>query len=156
MSDAVLAHSAGADLVVMAAAVADYTPTSGSAETKLEKGSDTLSIELRKTVDILAELGRRRGSAPLPVLVGFAAETGDPVPRARQKLASKAVDLIVANDVSLSDRGFDADSNAAVLVSAGGEEVFKLQPKAELARVILDRAEALLQSRMPAPAAEPR
>jgi phosphopantothenoylcysteine decarboxylase/phosphopantothenate--cysteine ligase len=156
MSEAILAHAAGADLVVMAAAVADYTPASGSAELKLEKDSDTLTIELRKTVDILSELGRRRGAAALPVLVGFAAETGNPVPRARQKLAAKGVDLIVANDVSRPDRGFDVDSNAAVLVSASGEEPLDLQPKSELARAILDRAEILIQSRTPAPASESR
>ena len=156
MSEAVLAHAAGADLVIMAAAVADYTPAAGSAELKIEKGSETLSIALRKTTDILAELGRRRASASLPVLVGFAAETGDPVPRARQKLESKGVDLIVANDVSLPDRGFDVDSNAAVLVTAAAAEPLKLQPKSEMARAILDRAEALIQSRMPAPTAESR
>jgi phosphopantothenoylcysteine decarboxylase/phosphopantothenate--cysteine ligase len=156
MSEAILAHSVGADLVVMAAAVADYTPASGSAELKLEKDRDTLTIELRRTVDILSELGRRRGAAALPVLVGFAAETGNPVPRARQKLAAKGVDLIVANDVSRPDRGFDVDSNAAVLVSASGEEPLDLQPKSELARAILDRAEILIQSRTPAPASESR
>jgi phosphopantothenoylcysteine decarboxylase/phosphopantothenate--cysteine ligase len=156
MSEAVLSHAEGADLVVMAAAVADYTPASGSADLKIEKGSDTLTISLRKTTDILGELGRRRGSDPFPVLVGFAAETGDPVPRARQKLASKSADLIVANDVSRPDRGFDVDSNAAVLISAGAEETLALQPKSELARAILDRAEVLIQSRTPAPTAQSR
>jgi phosphopantothenoylcysteine decarboxylase/phosphopantothenate--cysteine ligase len=156
MTEAMLAHAAGADVVIMAAAVADYTPVSGPAASKIEKGKDTLTIELRKTTDILAELGRRRGNAPLPILVGFAAETGNPVPRARQKLATKAVDLIVANDVSLPDRGFDVETNAAVLVSAAGEEPLRLQPKTDLAAAILDRAEALMQTRTPAPAAESR
>ena len=90
------------------------------------------------------------------MLVGFAAETGDPVPRARQKLASKAVDLIVANNVSLPDRGFDVDTNAVVLVSEGAEENLKVQAKTEVARGILDRAETLLLSRTPVPAVEPR
>lgn len=156
MADAVLAHSAGADLVVMAAAVADFTPTGGPAAAKLDKATAALTIELRNTTDILAELGRRRGDAALPVLIGFAAETGNPVPRSRQKLAAKAVDLIVANDVSLPDRGFDADSNAAVLVTADGDESLALQPKSQLARVILDRAEALLQARATAAATESR
>jgi phosphopantothenoylcysteine decarboxylase / phosphopantothenate---cysteine ligase len=154
MHDAVLAHAAGADLVVMSAAVADYTPSDGAAAAKLQKGSDTLTLQLRKTADILAELGRRRGAAPLPVLVGFAAETGDPVPRARQKLATKAADLIVANDVSSTDSGFDVDVNAAVLVSSTGEETLPLQAKSEMARIILDRAEALLRSRIPAATTE--
>lgn len=156
MADAVLAHSSGADLVVMAAAVADYTPVGGAVPTKIEKGHDTLTIDLRKTTDILAELGRRRGVSPLPVLVGFAAETGDPLPRARQKLASKNIDLIIANDVSRPDRGFDVDANAAIFVSAEGEDVLPLQPKADLARAILDRAEALMRSRTPTTVAEPR
>lgn len=156
MRDAVLAHGAGADLVVMAAAVADYTPAAGAAALKIPKGADTVSLELRKTADILAELARRRAQAPLPVLVGFAAETGDPLPRARQKLASKGVDLIVANDVGASDRGFDVETNAGTIVSANGEEPLELQSKAEMARVILDRAEAVIQSRITAPAAETR
>ncbi|HEX7020546.1 MAG TPA: bifunctional phosphopantothenoylcysteine decarboxylase/phosphopantothenate--cysteine ligase CoaBC [Gemmatimonadaceae bacterium] len=154
MHDAVLAHAAGADLVVMSAAVADYTPSDGAATAKLQKGSDTLTLQLRKTADILAELGRRRGAAPLPVLVGFAAETGDPVPRARQKLATKAADLIVANDVSSADSGFDVDVNAAVLVSPTGEEPLPRQAKSEMARIILDRTEALLRSRVPAATTE--
>ena len=156
MGDAVLAHSAGTDLVVMAAAVADFTPSGGPAAAKLDKATAALTIEFRNTTDILAELGRRRGHAALPVLIGFAAETGNPVPRARQKLATKAVDLIVANDVSLPESGFDADSNAAVLVTADGDESLALQPKAQLARVILDRAEALLQARATAAATESR
>jgi phosphopantothenoylcysteine decarboxylase/phosphopantothenate--cysteine ligase len=154
MLTAVLAHAVNADLVVMAAAVADYTPASGTAARKLHKESETLTLELRKTTDILGELGRVRGQAPLPVLVGFAAETGDPVPRARKKLATKAIDLIVANDVSSPDRGFDVDANAAVLVSGAGEEPLRLQPKSEMARTILDRAEALMQSRAAAPVTE--
>ncbi len=156
MRDAVMAHAAGADLIVMAAAVADYTPAAGAAPLKVPKGAETLILNLRKTADILAELGHRRGDAPLPVLVGFAAETGDPLPRARLKLASKAVDLIVANDVSAPDRGFDVDSNAGTLVSASGEEPLRLQAKSEMARAILDRAEAIIQSRTSVPVTEPR
>ncbi len=78
------------------------------------------------------------------MLVGFAAETGDPRPRARQKLASKQVDMIVANDVSREDAGFDTETNAAVFITADGEVEQPLQLKTELAAKILDRVEQLL------------
>ena len=94
--------------------------------------------------------GRWAGKRDAPVLVGFAAETGDPGPRARQKLTAKAVDLIVANDVSRADRGFDVDMNAATIISAAGDDRLPLQPKQDLARAILDRAEALLNARVAA------
>jgi phosphopantothenoylcysteine decarboxylase/phosphopantothenate--cysteine ligase len=150
MQEAVLAHAEGADLVVMAAAVADFTPAAGmSAEKTLREGA-VLKLELRKTTDILGELGRRRGAALTPVLVGFAAETGDPVARGRQKLASKLVDLIVANDVSKPDRGFDVDLNAATIVSVDGDQSLPVQTKREMARAILDRAEAILHGRLAA------
>ena len=79
------------------------------------------------------------------MLVGFAAETGDPVARGRAKLTRKAVDLIVANDVSQEGIGFDADHNAATLIGADGEEVFATGAKTALAARILDRAEHLLE-----------
>ena len=82
-----------------------------------------------------------------PVLVGFAAETGDVVHKAREKRARKQVDLIVANDVSRADRGFDVDTNAVTIVDARGEEIVPLQSKAEVAAAILDRVEALVSAR---------
>jgi phosphopantothenoylcysteine decarboxylase/phosphopantothenate--cysteine ligase len=81
------------------------------------------------------------------VLIGFAAETGDPRPRARKKLASKHIDLIVANDVSRADAGFDTDTNAAFLIAGDGEVELPLMLKSELAGRILDRLEHLLVSR---------
>jgi phosphopantothenoylcysteine decarboxylase/phosphopantothenate--cysteine ligase len=109
-----------------------------------------MQLTLVRTTDILQELGRTRGAARRPVLVGFAAETGDPRERAREKLARKHADLIVANDVSREDAGFDVDTNAAVLIDADGETEAPLQSKAALAATILDRAERLLA----APAAQ--
>ena len=103
----------------MAAAVADYTPSAGSASHKIAKGG-ALKIELERTPDILQELGARRGVDRRPVLIGFAAETGDPVPRASRKLQTKRVDLIVANDVSEPGSGFDVPTNRVTLVSDGG------------------------------------
>jgi phosphopantothenoylcysteine decarboxylase/phosphopantothenate--cysteine ligase len=144
MSRAMAKRAKGADAVIMAAAVADYTPEAGAADRKIAKGDGPMTLSLVRTPDILAELGRARAAGSRPVLVGFAAETGDPRPRARQKLAAKQVDLIVANDVSRADAGFDTDTNAAVLISADGEAEEPLQTKAELAGKILDRVEHML------------
>ena len=146
MHAAVQAVAADADVIVMAAAVADYAPVDGPYSGKIEKADGTLELTLVRTPDILAELGRRRGSAPRPVLIGFAAESGDPVARGRAKLTRKSVDMIVANDITLPDGGFDSESNAATLISAESEDVFPLGPKTELASRILDHAERLLAS----------
>jgi phosphopantothenoylcysteine decarboxylase / phosphopantothenate---cysteine ligase len=150
MARAMSGRVKGADAVIMAAAVADYMPDGGAADRKIAKSDQPLTLSLVRTPDILAELGRARGSESRPVLVGFAAETGDPRPRARQKLAAKQVDLIVANDVSREGAGFDTDTNAAVLISADGEVEEPLQLKTELAGRILDRVEQLL-ARVPMP-----
>jgi phosphopantothenoylcysteine decarboxylase/phosphopantothenate--cysteine ligase len=105
----VLARAESVDIVIMAAAVADYTPAEPASQ-KVPKSGETLTLVLRGTVDILAELGQRRlASGRGPVLVGFAAETDAVVARATEKRAKKHVDLIVANDVSRADAGFDVE-----------------------------------------------
>lgn len=142
MHAAVMTHAAGADIVVMAAAVADYTPRQRAAG-KHEKSDGPLSLELVRTPDILAGLGAMPGPRR-PVLVGFAAESGDPVRRGREKLERKRADMIVANDISRADAGFDADTNAVTLITPSGEEPVALAPKAQIAGVILDRAEQIL------------
>src|SRR5687767_6465547 len=144
MGAAVHQHAADADVVVMAAAVADYTPAGGPASAKIEKGG-SLDLRLNRTPDILADLGRMRGDRSKPVLIGFAAESGDPLARGRDKRASKRVDLIVANDISRTDAGFDSELNQATIIGGDGEEPFALGPKSELAGRILDRAERLLE-----------
>ncbi|MBM3751178.1 MAG: bifunctional phosphopantothenoylcysteine decarboxylase/phosphopantothenate--cysteine ligase CoaBC [Acidimicrobiia bacterium] len=149
MHEAVMRASERADVVVMAAAVADYTPAGGPHGTKIEKGG-AVTLQLERTVDILAALGAARGSAARPVLVGFAAETGDPVARATRKRETKRVDLIVANDVSVEGSGFDVDTNQITLVDAAGVEALPLQSKDAAAAAILDRVERLLAS-APAP-----
>lgn len=143
MHAAISRHAAGADIVVMAAAVADYTPRR-AASGKIEKTDGPMELTLVRTTDILAELGRLRGAAPRPVLVGFAAESGDPATRGREKLRRKNADLIVANDITRTDAGFDADTNAVTIVSASRDEVIPPAPKSQIAAVILDRAEAIL------------
>jgi phosphopantothenoylcysteine decarboxylase / phosphopantothenate---cysteine ligase len=146
MRDAVLRACGDADAVVMAAAVADYAPADATATTKLEKSDQPLELRLVPTPDILAELGRKRAGAARPVLVGFAAESGDPVARGREKLRRKSVDMIVANDISRADAGFDVETNAATLITPDGDEAFPVGPKTELASRILDRVEQLLQA----------
>jgi phosphopantothenoylcysteine decarboxylase/phosphopantothenate--cysteine ligase len=150
MHAAVMARADAVDVVVMAAAVADYTPAAGPSHVKLEKGGP-VRLDLVRTPDILAELGRARGDARRPVLVGFAAESGDPEPRAREKLAAKQVDLIVANDITARDAGFEVETNRVSLVSASGVEPLPLLTKREVAAVVIDRVERLL----PASAAVP-
>ena len=146
MHDAVMRVAAGMDLVVMSAAVADYTPASRAAG-KMAKQEAPLTLTLERTRDILADLGAMRAAknAALPVLVGFAAETDDVVGKARDKRARKRVDAIVANDVSQSDRGFEVDTNAVTIVTADGEDVVPLQSKDRVAAVVLDGAERLLR-----------
>jgi phosphopantothenoylcysteine decarboxylase/phosphopantothenate--cysteine ligase len=142
MHSAVMAHAATAAIIVMAAAVADYAPRR-RAGGKLVKTDAPMSLDLERTPDILADLGAAKTAAG-PVLVGFAAEAGDPVRRGREKLERKHADMIVANDISRSDAGFGADTNAVTLVTAGGDEPIALAPKAQIAGVILDRAEQIL------------
>jgi phosphopantothenoylcysteine decarboxylase / phosphopantothenate---cysteine ligase len=148
MHEAVMRDASNADVVVMSAAVADYTPAA-VAPGKMAKTDGPMTLTLRRTKDILADLGSMRaglGSA-VPVLVGFAAETEDVVAKAREKRVRKKVDLIVANDVSASDRGFDAATNAVTIVGDDGEQHVPLQGKDRVAAAILDRIEQLLRAR---------
>ena len=131
----------GLDLVAMVAAVADYTPVEGARDAKLLRDRDELVLTLRRTPDILASLGRWRAGRDRPVLVGFAAEVGEPVARAREKLRRKQVDLVVANDVSRPGAGFGGDTNIATLVTETEAVEVPLGTKRELARVLLDRIE---------------
>lgn len=141
MLDATLMASEGADVVVAAAAVADFRPVS-AAEGKLKKADAPDKLELERTDDILATLGERKGRR---ILVGFAAETGDPVASAREKLSRKSLDLVVANDVTREGAGFGTATNIVTLVDAAAEEALPLMDKKAVARVVLDRIEALLK-----------
>ena len=144
MHRAVLDRADGMDVIVMAAAVADYTPAV-RVPRKVQKSGETLTLVLNRTPDILGDLGRRRlTSGHGPVLVGFAAETDDLVKRATAKLEQKHADLIVANDVSRADGGFDVDTNAVTIVGGGGAETLPLQSKSRVAAEVLDRVERLL------------
>ena len=139
-----LAHAAEADIVVMAAAVADYRPAAALAA-KRPKDTATWTLELEPTLDVLSALGERRREGQL--LVGFAAETGETgLERARQKLARKGADLFVLNDVSRPDVGFDVSDNEVTLLGASGERTVAKAPKEEIAAAILDEVETLIQN----------
>lgn len=142
MQRAVDPHRDRADVIVMAAAVADYRPAE-RADDKLKKGDGDLTLTLTRNPDILAGLGawRRDAGATSPMLVGFAVETRDLVKAARGKLEKKGVDLIVANAAADS---FGRDDNRAVLVHAQGEDALEVMDKVTLADRILDRVAAHL------------
>jgi phosphopantothenoylcysteine decarboxylase/phosphopantothenate--cysteine ligase len=133
----------GADVVVMAAAVADYRPAEPTGG-KRPKDSDTWTVPLEPTEDVLAELGRRRRNGQ--ILVGFAADEGEAgLARARAKLTNKGGNLFVYNDVSRSDIGFESDWNEVVLITPAGETVVSRRSKEDCAVAILDQVEALLR-----------
>jgi len=125
-----------ADVVLMAAAVADYRPAEAEAG-KRPKDDEPWTVTLEPTTDVLRELGARRQNGQ--VLVGFAADRGERgLERAREKLANKQVDLVVFNDVSRDDIGFDAPDNEVVLVAADGERRLEKAAKEQIAAAILD------------------
>jgi phosphopantothenoylcysteine decarboxylase/phosphopantothenate--cysteine ligase len=148
MRDAVFAELPRATIVIKSAAVADFRPAQALAgklrKEDLAEGAG-VSLELVRNPDILAEICRDKGSR---VVVGFAAESGDPVESARRKLARKGCDLIVANDVSQPDAGFDGDHNTVVFVwPAGDVERLPSLSKAAVAGQLLDRVEKLRGAR---------
>lgn len=133
----VMARAPEADLVVCAAAVADYTPAA-PADHKLKKGVEPLdTVRLVPTADVLAQVSALPGTR---CVVGFAAETDDLLANARAKLRRKGCSMIVANDVSRADSTFGSDTDAVTLVLADGEEELPLMPKADVARAVIDRA----------------
>jgi phosphopantothenoylcysteine decarboxylase/phosphopantothenate--cysteine ligase len=146
MHEAVMNRADQMAVVVMAAAVADYAPEQRSGQ-KVAKQGDTITLTLKKNPDILAELGQRRLSAGRgPLLVGFAAETQDVVSSATAKRLRKHADVIVANDVSRADAGFEVDANAVTIVGADGAESIPLQSKSGVASAILNHIERLLRT----------
>ncbi len=145
MHHAVMTRLDAADIVIMAAAVADYAPESRDAR-KMAKSDGDLTVTLRRTPDILAGIGEWRAArgGARPVLIGFAAETDDAVSKGRKKLASKGADFVAVNNVLEPGAGFDVETNIVTLVGPDWEEALPLQPKSSVAAAILDRAERLL------------
>jgi phosphopantothenoylcysteine decarboxylase/phosphopantothenate--cysteine ligase len=143
MAEEVRRHFARVDVVIMAAAVADFRPAETSGQ-KIKKQKTPPPLPLVQTKDILAGLNREPGRRE-KILVGFAAETEDIVANATKKLKDKKLDLIVANDVSRNDIGFDADSNQVAIIDPKGAAVeTDKRSKAEISRLILDRVEVML------------
>ena len=140
MKNEVLRLAPGADALVMAAAVSDFTPASVARE-KIRRSHGIRSLELQPTADVL---GAVRGQNPDLLVVGFAATHGDPVPDAREKLSSKGADLIVGNDISREGVGFGAEDNEVYVVGRGGERFVPRATKALVAREILDSLMALM------------
>jgi phosphopantothenoylcysteine decarboxylase/phosphopantothenate--cysteine ligase len=146
MLEAALAHE-GADLVLMAAAVGDYRPAERLGE-KRPKDERAWQVTLEPTADVLRTLAERRTNGQ--VLVGFAADRGEEgLARAREKLKRKRADLVVYNDVSRDDIGFDASENEVVILGAEGERRIAKAPKDQIAAAIVDTAEELLRERAP-------
>jgi len=139
MLAAVVAAYGDAAVVIAAAAVADLRPVA-PVSGKIAKADSPETIGLERTVDILALMGEHKGPR---TLVGFAAEVGDPVDSARAKLAAKHLDLIVANDITAPDAGFDVPTNRVTLIDRNAAVELPLMDKRAVARAVLDRIEAL-------------
>ncbi len=145
MRRSVFENRSGCDIIIKAAAVSDYRPRD-CAEQKIKKGAESLSLELIKNPDILAELGSTIEEFP-SVLVGFAAETEDLIANAEKKLKSKNLDMIVANDVSSKDAGFETDTNRVkIIYSDGHVDDSPLMTKDKVADLVLDRAKAIREA----------
>jgi phosphopantothenoylcysteine decarboxylase/phosphopantothenate--cysteine ligase len=141
MRAAVMARAPEANILIMAAAVADYRPAAVHAN-KIKRSEGRITLDLEPTADILAELGRAKGHS---VLIGFAAETARLVENARGKLERKGADMIVANDVTQEGAGFDTDTNIVTLVMRDGRNIpLPKMQKREVADLILDQAVQLV------------
>jgi phosphopantothenoylcysteine decarboxylase/phosphopantothenate--cysteine ligase len=149
MHCAVLARAPQCTVIIKAAAVADYRPIAPQSK-KMKRDGGRLTLELEPTADILADVARQKGER---ILVGFAAETDDLAGHARQKLAAKRADLIVANDVTREGAGFDADTNIVTLFTRDGRELeLPRMTKFEVANRVLDEVLGLRQGARQAPA----
>lgn len=145
MHAAVVKEIANSTVFVGAAAVADYAPANAAAAKIKKDENDTMTLELKKTPDILAEVSRNRHEGLL--VVGFAAETNDVVGYARSKMEKKGLDLVVANDITKAGAGFNSDTNIATILTRSGDEIeLPLMSKREMADRILDEVLRLRQS----------
>ncbi len=146
MRQAVLGRISEYDVIIKAAAVSDYRPRD-KADQKMKKGKEHHTLELVKNPDILADLGSMKGDSAR-ILVGFSAETEDLMVNAAQKLEKKNLDMIVANDVSREDAGFESDTNLVKIIYRDGHmEEFPLMTKDEVANQLLERIKDLWEHR---------
>ncbi len=136
MHTAVMGELEGSTVFIGAAAVADYAPAN-AADAKIKKeGRDTMTLELKKTPDILAGVSQKRHDGLL--VVGFAAETNDVIGYARSKMEKKGLDMVVANDITAKGAGFNTDTNIATIITRSGETELPLMSKRDMADRILD------------------
>jgi phosphopantothenoylcysteine decarboxylase/phosphopantothenate--cysteine ligase len=143
MARAVQENCEDCRVVIGAAAVSDYTPER-VADKKIKKSSDAITVQLKPTVDIIGELGKRKAGR---ILVGFSVETNDLIENSRQKLQKKNLDLVVCNDVTQSGAGFATDTNiVTILDAAGGAEQLPMLSKLDTAHRILDKVRILLEN----------
>lgn len=143
MYNAVMEHFDYCDVVIMSAAVADYRPAEVKSR-KIKKQSDDMYLTLQRTRDILGELGNKKGDK---VLVGFAAETEDLLKNAKEKLRKKNLDMIVANDITKKDAGFQSETNIVTLITEDLVEELPKMHKLELSQIICSRVKALFVGR---------
>ena len=141
MFDAVMRFAPDADIIIKAAAVADYRPAS-VADNKLKKSDDALSVPLERTKDILGTLGKTKRNGQF--LCGFSMETENVVENSRNKLQKKNLDLIAANNVKTPGAGFAVETNVLTLIDANGETALPLMSKAAAADALLDAIKARL------------
>ncbi len=147
MKEEVFKYFPQVDIVFMAAAVGDYQPVQYSSQ-KIKKNKDLFLLKLKKTVDILAEIGKKKGNK---ILIGFAAETEELTNKARKKLKEKNLDIIVANEIGISGSGFQSEFNKAIILNKDGEkEELPLMSKSNLASLIIDSIDPYLKSQGPA------
>ena len=150
MARAVLLNIDGADALIMAAAVADFRPVQAEKQKIKKEAQEGLTLSLVRNPDILARVAERRENRPLPLVIGFAAETQDLIANAQEKLRHKRMDMIVANDVAAADSGFGTDTNQVTLLRADGHvEALPLMSKFEVAHRILDEVCRLLGAASP-------
>ena len=146
MGEAVLDRAGDTDVLVMAAAVADFRPIS-SADQKIKKTDSSLVLELERTQDVLAAVATLTTSERPRVVVGFAAETENVIQNARRKLRAKQLDMLVANDVSATDSGFGVETNRVTLLMADGQaHELPLLTKTEVAERVMERVATLWMS----------
>jgi phosphopantothenoylcysteine decarboxylase/phosphopantothenate--cysteine ligase len=144
MFEAVTRELPNATVFIGAAAVADYAPAT-TADNKIKKeGKDTLTLELKKTPDILSEVSKRRKNGQL--VIGFAAETNDVITYAKIKMGKKNLDMVVANDITAEGAGFNTDTNIATIITKSGQTELPLMSKREMADRILDELIKLRKS----------
>ncbi|MRS03182.1 bifunctional 4'-phosphopantothenoylcysteine decarboxylase/phosphopantothenoylcysteine synthetase, partial [bacterium] len=140
MLESVVQECATADVLVMSAAIADFRPLKSEKE-KIKKSTGFSSIALEPTKDVLVEISKKKEKTGFPrIVIGFAAESKELNSNAKQKLAEKKLDMIVANDITKSDSGFEVDTNQVVMITKDGStETIPLLKKNEIAEIIMDR-----------------